>query len=275
MNRLPLLIAVAISSIAPGTALAQVRLDDQQAPGVEKHFGLHQRHWDHRYPGHRHPRPFPAPRHWVAPVRPYSYYDPYRIYPHARTYSYYEPAPVYVERVYEPPAYYVIEPPRYEAPRYEAPPAVEAREVPRAYAQAPEPPPRPRVEAQRLERYTLSAKELFGFDEATVRGAQPKLDEIAEAMRQNPQINDVTITGHTDRIGSDAYNLKLSQRRADAVKAYLVGRGVAAQRLAAIGKGKAAPVVQCSNANRAELIRCLEPNRRVEVEQITIERRVR
>jgi len=270
MTRLPLMIAVAISSIAPFSAFAQDRIERRDTPYVEKHGGFPSRHWD-RYPGHhRHPRPFPAPRHWVAPVRPYSYYDPYRIYPHERTYSYYEPAPVYVERVYEPPAYYVIEPPRYEAP-----PAVEAREVPRAYAQAPEPPPRPRVEPPRLERYTLSAQELFGFDEATVRGPQPKLDEIAEAMRQNPQINDVTITGYTDRIGSDAYNLKLSQRRADAVKAYLVGRGVAAQRLSAIGKGKAAPVVRCSNANRAELIRCLEPNRRVEVEQITIERRAR
>jgi OOP family OmpA-OmpF porin len=83
----------------------------------------------------------------------------------------------------------------------------------------------------------------------------------------------VRITGYTDRIGGDAYNLKLSQRRADAVKGYLVAKGVAAGRLAAVGRGKANPVVQCSDTNRAELVRCLEPNRRVEVEPITFPKR--
>ena len=68
------------------------------------------------------------------------------------------------------------------------------------------------------------------------------------------QIKTVTITGYTDRIRSDAYNLELSQRRADAVKAYLVGKGVAASRLIASGKGKANPVVQCEDSNRSALI---------------------
>jgi OOP family OmpA-OmpF porin len=85
----------------------------------------------------------------------------------------------------------------------------------------------------------------------------------------------VVITGYTDRLGSDKYNQKLSERRATAVKDYLVGKGVAANRLKAEGKGKANPVVQCNNKKRADLIACLEPNRRVEVEQITIERRVK
>jgi len=100
---------------------------------------------------------------------------------------------------------------------------------------------------------------------------QPKLDEIAEALTRNPSIDAVTITGYTDRIGSEAYNLRLSQRRADAVKSYLVKKGVASRRLTAIGKGKANPVVHCDNEDRAKLIQCLEPNRRVEVEQITVE----
>ena len=102
---------------------------------------------------------------------------------------------------------------------------------------------------------------------------QPKLDEIARVLISSPEIKTVTITGYTDRIGSDAYNLTLSQNRANAVKDYLVGKGVASHRLIAVGKGKANPLVQCADGNRSALIKCLEPNRRVEVEQITVERR--
>ena len=59
-----------------------------------------------------------------------------------------------------------------------------------------------------------------------------------------------------------------------AVKNYLVTQGVSANRMRAEGRGEANPVVTCTNKNRPALIKCLEPNRRVEVEQITIERRV-
>ena len=64
------------------------------------------------------------------------------------------------------------------------------------------------------------------------------------------------------------------ERRANAVRDYLVAKGIDGARLKAYGKGETNPVVTCTNKNRAELIKCLEPNRRVEVEQITIERRV-
>lgn len=157
-----------------------------------------------------------------------------------------------------------------------------ARPVATRAVETPLPPPAPVVEAPRppappppkFERYTLSATELFEFNRAELGPNQSKLDQIADALNRNPDLNDIVISGYTDRLGTESYNLKLSQRRADAVKAYLVGRGVGANRLSAVGKGEANPVVECNQKQRAALIKCLEPNRRVEVEQIVIERRV-
>jgi len=80
--------------------------------------------------------------------------------------------------------------------------------------------------------------------------------------------------GHADRLGSAKYNQRLSERRANAVRDYLIAKGIAPQRLKAYGKGATQPVVTCHNRKRADLIKCLEPNRRVEVEQITVEKRV-
>ena len=154
-----------------------------------------------------------------------------------------------------------------------APEPVVVAPAPTVVVQAPPPTP-PAPPPPRFERFTLSATELFAFDRAELRMPQTKLDEIAAALNGNTQLTNITVSGYTDRLGSDKYNMKLSQRRADAVKAYLTNKGVAANRLTAIGKGESSPVVQCSNKNRAELIKCLEPNRRVEVEQIVIERRV-
>ncbi|NRR28631.1 OmpA family protein [Oxalobacteraceae bacterium] len=138
---------------------------------------------------------------------------------------------------------------------------------------APLAPPLPPAPA-RFEKITMSATELFSFDSAKLAPAQPKLDDIANLLNANPSLDHVVITGYADRLGSDKYNQKLSEQRATSVKNYLAGKGVAATRLEAVGKGEQNPVVSCNDKKRADLIKCLEPNRRVEVEQITIERRV-
>lgn len=161
----------------------------------------------------------------------------------------------------------------YRAPAAAAPvPVRETVAVAPTPAPVPVPPPAP--PPARFEKYTLSATELFGFDSATLRLPQPKLDEIASVLQRNRGINDITLTGYTDRLGSDKYNQKLSEKRAIAVKDYLVSKGVESNRLKAQGRGEANPVMVCKEKKLPALIQCLEPNRRVEVETLTIERRV-
>ena len=145
---------------------------------------------------------------------------------------------------------------------------------PVAVVEAPPAPVAPPPPPARFEKVTMSATELFEFDKAVLRMPQPKLDEIAAALQADMSITDVDVTGYTDRLGSDKYNQKLSERRAVAVREYLVAHGIDGSRLKAVGKGEANPVVQCNDKKRADLIACLAPNRRVEVEQITIEKRV-
>ena len=154
------------------------------------------------------------------------------------------------------------------APVMEPTPVVEAP-APAPAPVAPPPPP------ARFEKVTMEATKLFAFDKATLIQPTPKLDEIAAALQADPSITDVTITGYTDRLGSTKYNQKLSERRANAVRDYLVSKGIDGNRLKAVGRGEENPVVtDCNQKKKSELIECLAPNRRVEVEQITIERRV-
>jgi len=166
---------------------------------------------------------------------------------------------------------------RPEEPRSVPTPAVAPD--PKPYVAPPAPAPLPAVApvmvpAPRFERYTLSATELFGFDSAQLQLPQPKLDEIAAALGTNRDVSTVQIVGYTDRLGSTKYNQALSERRAVAVKNYLMDKGLEASRLNAIGKGEANPIVTCTDKNKSVLIKCLESNRRVEIEQISVQRRV-
>lgn len=129
--------------------------------------------------------------------------------------------------------------------------------------------------APRFEKYTLSATELFAFGSDELRLPQPKLDEIVRVMRSDASNNHVVVSGNADRIGSANDNQKLSELRAVAVKNYLVSHGIDANRLTAVGNGESNPVVVCTDKNHADLVICLAPNRRVDVEHVTGERRVK
>ncbi len=90
----------------------------------------------------------------------------------------------------------------------------------------------------RFEKTTLSAKELFEFDKAEVTPAQPELETLANTLKGSTAPKQVKVVGHTDRLGSDEYNQRLSERRAEAVKNYIVEKGVEPDRVVAEGKVK-------------------------------------
>jgi OmpA-OmpF porin, OOP family len=153
-----------------------------------------------------------------------------------------------------------------EAKPAPAPVAPAVVEAPKAQAAAPvAPPPPPKITS-------LKANGLFDFNKSVLRpDATSELDKgVVSRKSEVKQVNAVTINGHADRIGSQDYNQKLSEKRAEAVKAYLVGKGVPANNIETNGYGKTQPaqgVAKCDDAlPRKKLIDCLQPHRRVEVE---------
>lgn len=144
-----------------------------------------------------------------------------------------------------------------------APAAVEPAPAP-APAVEPAPAPAPVACKPNLETVTVSAEKLFGFDKSKLQdGAKPILDETAAKIKANPELKAVIVTGHTDRIGSEAYNQKLSEKRANIVKEYLVSQGVDSAIISSVGKGETEPVEACKGVKGKKLISCLAPNRRV------------
>jgi len=90
---------------------------------------------------------------------------------------------------------------------------------------------------------------------------------LADDPRQRGKVELILVSGYTDRLGSQQYNQKLSERRADAVKAYLVKKGVDASKIDTMGMGKTLQIKSCPDGkDRKALIECLAPNRRAVVE---------
>ena len=117
---------------------------------------------------------------------------------------------------------------------------------------------------------SLKGDTLFRFDGSSLSdmlpGGRAELDRLAgELVGMGPNAR-MRVVGHTDRLGSDAYNMNLSQRRAQTVREYLVSKGVSSANISSAGMGERQPVVQCNEKSRPALIACLQPNRRVDIE---------
>lgn len=128
--------------------------------------------------------------------------------------------------------------------------------APAAVAAAEEPAPVPTPVSETM---TLSAAALFEFDSAKFVRDQPQLNEFADRVKGLTTVESVNVVGHTDSVGTDAYNQGLSERRADAVKTYLVEHGVDGNIISTSGMGESQPVADNSTADGRE------QNRRVEV----------
>ena len=149
-------------------------------------------------------------------------------------------------------------------------PAPAARPAPAPAPAATPARPAPAPAASGVQKITLASKALFDFDKAVLKpeGKAAIDSEIISKLPGVQKLELVLVTGHTDRIGTQAYNQKLSERRADAVRDYLVSKGVAKDKIETLGMGKTQPLpgVSCDQKAMKELIACLAPNRRVEVE---------
>lgn len=125
--------------------------------------------------------------------------------------------------------------------------------------QPPKPEPKP---APTSEKVTFAADAFFDFDKSVLKPeAKVKLDDMASKL-QAINLEVIIAVGHTDSVGTDEYNQKLSLRRSEAVKAYLVSKGIPANRVYTEGKGEKQPVADNKTADgRAK-------NRRVEIEVV-------
>ena len=135
-------------------------------------------------------------------------------------------------------------------------------------APAPAPAPAPSVETK---HFTLKSDVLFNFNKSSLKAeGQQALDQLyTQLSNMDPKDGSAVVLGYTDRIGSDAYNQQLSEKRAQSVVDYLVAKGIPADKISARGMGESNPVTgnTCDNVKgRQALIDCLGPDRRVEIE---------
>lgn len=121
-----------------------------------------------------------------------------------------------------------------------------------------------------IEKVTLSGDAMFDFGKATLNPASLwRLDKLAGSIKMLPTLEEVILVGHTDYLRSDGHqerNQLLSEQRAESVRQYLIGKGIAADKIHASGAGSSQPLVQCSKKQSGiKQAACLLPNRRVEI----------
>ena len=169
-------------------------------------------------------------------------------------------APTYVARAPDP----APPPPRPAVAEAAAP-------IPAAQPATPPPPPLPLPPTVQPTKVSFSADALFDFDKAVIKpSGKQALDKFAGNLR-GTRYDVINVTGHTDRIGSKAYNAALSARRAEAVKSYLIDpAGIPAANITFKGMDESQPVTKPSDCKGEKpskaLIACLQPDRRVDVE---------
>lgn len=144
-------------------------------------------------------------------------------------------------------------------------------EVPQKVEKPADRPVAPLPQRRRLESFTLKADTLFAFDKAdlSARG-KASLDELVDGLMAHAKHKDRTINvhGYTDRLGSDSYNQRLSERRSQTVRDYLVSKGLPFDQVTAQGHGEADPVTTSCVGDKPtkDLIECLQPDRRVVID---------
>ncbi len=142
--------------------------------------------------------------------------------------------------------------------------------APAARATAPAPAAVPAAAPAKCDfSVTLAADNTFAFNKAVLtKSAKANLDNAVIAkLGACASVQSVIITGHADRLGSQSYNQKLSEKRAGAVQAYLAGKGLKAEHVETMGAGKTQPIKSCDDKlGRKKLIECLAPNRRVTID---------
>lgn len=120
-----------------------------------------------------------------------------------------------------------------------------------------------------IEKIWLDAGALFDFDTHELRPeGRAALDDFVGRLK-GATLGMIRAVGHADRLGSEAYNQILSEDRAEAVKAYLVSKGIDPARMHAEGRGATQPVTsrgECAGGKSAQVIACLQPDRRVGIE---------
>jgi OOP family OmpA-OmpF porin len=120
-----------------------------------------------------------------------------------------------------------------------------------------------------LKPIRLEADALFAFDSAKLTDeGRSRLDSALNQIPDRSMLQDkrITITGFTDRLGPEGYNQKLSEARAQAVHDYLVSKGMRDEAIDVRGLGAAQPLVTCEGKRGNDLIQCLAPNRRTEIQ---------
>jgi outer membrane protein OmpA-like peptidoglycan-associated protein len=120
-------------------------------------------------------------------------------------------------------------------------------------------------------RVYVGADAYFDFNRANLTDNDTRdLDTVAGRMQKDKDLS-VHIVGYADQLGAEEYNMFLSQRRADAVRAYLIERGLSPDALSVEARGETDPIVSCEDRRGTTLIDCLQPNRRVEIEFSALE----